>query len=66
MLSEWLEDRPSDFESNWFMVVCPVGKRCLVVARDVSYFLSFEAKAEYNQIILNCRAVLVFIIKEES
>jgi hypothetical protein len=48
MLSEWLEDRPSDLESNWFMVVCPVGKRCLVVARDVSYFLSIEAKAEIN------------------
>lgn len=37
MFSEWLEDRPSDFDSNWLMVVCPVGKRCLVVASQVNF-----------------------------
>ena len=32
MLSEWMVDVPSDFEDSWMVVVCPVGKRCLVVA----------------------------------
>ncbi|XP_033125175.1 snurportin-1-like [Anneissia japonica] len=32
MLSEWLVDIPSDFEQEWLMVFCPVGKRNLVVA----------------------------------
>lgn len=34
MLSEWLEEAPFDFETNWIMVLCPVGKRCLIVASD--------------------------------
>ncbi|NWI90193.1 SPN1 protein, partial [Pitta sordida] len=32
MLSEWLVDVPSDLEHEWVVVVCPVGKRALVVA----------------------------------
>ncbi|NXQ57577.1 SPN1 protein, partial [Anthoscopus minutus] len=32
MLSEWLVDVPSDLEQEWVVVVCPVGKRSLVVA----------------------------------
>ena len=32
MLSEWLVDVPKDFEEKWFMFVCPVGKRSLVVS----------------------------------
>ncbi|XP_067292784.1 snurportin-1 isoform X1 [Pseudorasbora parva] len=32
MLSEWLVDIPADLSSDWLMVVCPVGKRSLVVA----------------------------------
>uniref|UniRef100_A0A671KV70 Snurportin-1 n=1 Tax=Sinocyclocheilus anshuiensis TaxID=1608454 RepID=A0A671KV70_9TELE len=32
MLSEWLVDVPADLSSDWLMVVCPVGKRSLVVA----------------------------------
>ncbi|KAG8192213.1 hypothetical protein JTE90_009973 [Oedothorax gibbosus] len=32
MLSEWLVEVPSDLESLWYLVLCPVGKRCLVVA----------------------------------
>ena len=32
MLSEWLVDVPEDFEENWMFVVCPIGKRCLVIA----------------------------------
>ena len=32
MLSEWLVDIPEDFEENWQFVVCPIGKRCLVIS----------------------------------
>ncbi|KAL5004249.1 hypothetical protein ScPMuIL_017705 [Solemya velum] len=32
MLSEWLVEVPSDFAEEWLMVICPWGKRCLVVA----------------------------------
>ncbi|MBN3307842.1 snurportin-1 [Amia ocellicauda] len=32
MLSEWLVDIPTDLASEWLMVVCPVGKRSLIVA----------------------------------
>ena len=33
MLSEWLVDRPMDFETDWVLKAMPVGKRCLVFAR---------------------------------
>lgn len=33
MLSEWLVDRPMDFESEWILKPTPVGRRCLVFAR---------------------------------
>lgn len=33
MLSEWLVDRPMDFESEWILKAMPVGRRCLVFAR---------------------------------
>lgn len=33
MLSEWLVDRPMDFESEWVLKATPVGRRCLVFAR---------------------------------
>ncbi|ODM96480.1 Snurportin-1, partial [Orchesella cincta] len=32
MLSEWLLERPEDFEEMWIGALCPVGKRCVVVA----------------------------------
>lgn len=32
MLSEWLVERPEDFEQDWLMVVCPIGRRSLIVA----------------------------------
>lgn len=32
MLSEWLVEVPPDFHDSWYVVVCPVAKRCLVVA----------------------------------
>ncbi|XP_032870846.1 snurportin-1 isoform X1 [Amblyraja radiata] len=32
MLSEWLVDVPSDLAEEWRLVVCPVGKRILIIA----------------------------------
>eukprot|EP00111_Clytia_hemisphaerica_P007626 TCONS_00022170-protein len=32
MLSEWVVDPPTDLVNDWTMVVCPTGKRVLVVA----------------------------------
>jgi len=32
MLSEWLVDVPVDLATDWLLVVCPVGKRALIVA----------------------------------
>ncbi|XP_043536454.1 snurportin-1 isoform X1 [Chiloscyllium plagiosum] len=32
MLSEWLVDVPSDLIEEWLLVVCPVGKRTLIIA----------------------------------
>ena len=36
MFSEWMVDVPTDFEEMWAMVPCPVAKRTLVIASDVS------------------------------
>ncbi len=35
MLSEWLLEKPADFEEMWLGVVCPVGKRVIVLASRV-------------------------------
>lgn len=32
MLSEWLVEVPCDLISEWLLVLCPIGKRCLVVS----------------------------------
>jgi snurportin-1 len=34
MFSEWLEEIPNDFTNKWIMIICPIGKRCLVIAKD--------------------------------
>lgn len=36
MLSEWLVDVPGDLQQDWLMVLCPFGKRNLVIASNVS------------------------------
>jgi len=41
MLSEWVVDPPTHFE-HWTMVVCPTGKRVLVVAHKVTPNLSHQ------------------------
>lgn len=45
MLSEWLVDVPVDLEEEWVVVVCPVGKRALVVASRVSSSHGDDGKA---------------------
>ncbi|RUS89461.1 hypothetical protein EGW08_002758 [Elysia chlorotica] len=32
MLSEWLVEVPSNFSTEWITVLCPVARRCLIVA----------------------------------
>ncbi|XP_054721415.1 snurportin-1-like [Uloborus diversus] len=32
MLSEWLVEVPNDLAEEWILVLCPVGKRCLVIS----------------------------------
>lgn len=32
MLSEWLVEVPDDLDTEWKLVLCPEGKRCLIVA----------------------------------
>ena len=36
MLSEWMLETPENFEKDWVMVPCPVGRRNLVIAARVS------------------------------
>jgi len=40
MLSEWMLEIPDNFADDWVMVPCPVGKRSLVIASNVCYFIS--------------------------
>lgn len=32
MMSEWMLEIPKDLQKDYFMIPCPVGKRCLVIA----------------------------------
>jgi len=34
MYSEWMLEVPIDID-DWIAVLCPVGKRCCVIAQDV-------------------------------
>jgi hypothetical protein len=36
MHSEWLLEKPEDFQENWIMIPVPQGKRNLVIASGVS------------------------------
>lgn len=40
MLSEWLVEVPTELDTDWLMVVCPVGKRSLIVASKVKLFIN--------------------------
>lgn len=36
MLSEWLVEIPEDLAQEWLLVLCPVGRRNLLIAANVS------------------------------
>jgi len=36
MESKWFTEIPDKFDTDWTTLSCPVGKRCLVMAVDVS------------------------------
>lgn len=36
MMSEWMVEKPSDFNENWYITPCPKGQRVLLVATMVS------------------------------
>jgi len=40
MLSEWMLEIPENFAEEWVMVPCPVGRRSLVIASNVCYFVN--------------------------
>lgn len=48
MLSEWMVDPPSDLSENWTMVLCPAGKRLLVVAHKGYTYAYTKSGYMYN------------------
>lgn len=40
MMSEWMIEKPEDFNENWYVVPCPKGIRTLLVACNVSRKMS--------------------------
>lgn len=52
MLSEWLVDVPGDLEQEWLMVVCPFGKRNLVIASNVSNTCICHQELQHDNIFL--------------
>lgn len=37
MQSEWMTALPEKFETDWFMIACPTGKRQMVMSGMVGY-----------------------------
>ena len=57
MLSEWLVDVPDDLEQEWLMVVCPFGKRNLIIASNVSNtWQCIFVNKSFNMITSSCVA----------
>uniref|UniRef100_A0A336LV04 Snurportin-1 n=1 Tax=Culicoides sonorensis TaxID=179676 RepID=A0A336LV04_CULSO len=52
-MSEWMHDRPDDLE-NWYVVLCPKGIRCLVVAEGGRT----EAIGKFGNLILSFSSML--------
>lgn len=61
MLSEWLVDVPSDLDTDWMMVVCPVGKRSLIVSSKVKTCPCLSV-ASHNVLLLYLDLYLFFSI----
>lgn len=49
MLSEWLVDKPLDFESDWLAVMAPIGRRSLIVSARGSTHAYSRAGALINR-----------------
>ena len=47
MLSEWMIEKPYDFDEDWYVVPCPKGIRTLLVAFHVSSFILFHTIASF-------------------
>lgn len=62
MLSEWLVDIPSELDTDWLMVVSPVGKRSLIVASKVGAVPLFFAStlmpvSEFQNLASNFKVI---------
>ena len=67
MLSEWLVDVPDDLVEEWFMVVCPMGKRNLVIAANVSLsHLQCWQPSVYHQLYHSSTIVLEKSVNKNS
>ncbi|CAG4979199.1 unnamed protein product [Parnassius apollo] len=54
MLSEWLIEKPEDFNENWYVVPCPTGVRVLVVADNgITKFFT-----KNGRFLMECRTAL--------
>lgn len=56
MLSEWLVDVPDDLVQEWFMVVCPLGKRNLVIAGNVSHVVFISIHVVFISVIFTAES----------
>ena len=54
MLSEWLVDVPTELDTDWLMVVCPVGKRSLIVASKVRVLRTWALTLKIYKCSLVC------------
>ena len=62
MLSEWLVDVPTELDTDWLMVVCPVGKRSLIVASKVGALCTSSLTLKINV----CSLVSQEVTKKKS
>ncbi|KRY51412.1 Snurportin-1 [Trichinella britovi] len=47
MESEWMVDVPDDLETNWLLVPCPMGKRCLLISNEEYDKMTDEQRDAY-------------------
>lgn len=55
MHSEWFLEQPDDFEQNWLLMPCPIGKRVLVTSSQVPNFSLLIFSAVAHCALLWCR-----------
>ena len=57
MESKWFLEKPDDFEEDYTAITCPVGRRCCVMAVDVSIVFGYDS---LNVLISKSREVTKF------